>query len=34
MRLSGWFFLVMSWGFIIGLVVFCFYRIFTKKKLD
>lgn len=34
MRLSGWIFLAASWGFIIGLAVFCFYRVFTKKKID
>lgn len=32
MRPSGWIFMFLSWGFIISLVTFCFYMIFTKKK--
>lgn len=32
MRLSGWVFMFLSWGFIISLVTFCFYMIFAKKK--
>lgn len=34
MRPSGWAFLMLSWGFIIGLVIFCFYKILTRKKID
>jgi len=34
MRPSGWVFLILSWGAIIALVAFCFYKIFTKKKVD
>jgi len=34
MRSSGWMFLMVSWSFIIGLTLFCFYKVFTKKKLD
>ena len=34
MRFSGWAFLILSWGAIIILTIFCFYRIFTKKKVD
>lgn len=34
MRLSGWTFLIISWGLITALVIFCFYRVFTKKKVD
>jgi hypothetical protein len=34
MRISGWLFLIFSWGFIIGLTVFCFYRVFAKRKVD
>lgn len=34
MRPYGWLFLLASWGFITGLVIFCFYKIFSKKKLD
>ena len=33
MRPSGWAFLIMSWGFIVLLVMFCFYRIFVNKKV-
>jgi hypothetical protein len=29
----GWLFLALSWGGIIGLVVFCFAKIFSKKEL-
>jgi len=34
MKTSGWIFLIFSWGFITALVLFCFYKIFTKKKLQ
>lgn len=34
MRLSGWVFLVFSNGFIATLTIFCFYKIFTKKKVE
>ena len=34
MRLSGWAFLILSWGFIMLLTIFCFYRILTKKKVS
>ena len=34
MKLSGWAFLIISWGFILSLLLFCFYKIFTKKKVD
>jgi hypothetical protein len=33
MKLSGWIFMILSWGFIIGMAIFCFSRIF-KKGLD
>lgn len=33
MRLSGWIFMIISWGFILGLVTFCFSKIF-KQGLD
>jgi len=29
----GWLFLVCSWGFILGLVVFCFSKVFAKKEI-
>lgn len=34
MTCAGWIFLIGSWGFIIGLVAFSFYKVLTKKKLD
>jgi len=34
MTLSGWIFLILSWGLIIFLSVFSFYKILTKKKVD
>ncbi len=32
MNIGGWIFLVLSWGFIISLAVFCFYKVFSKKS--
>jgi hypothetical protein len=34
MKISGWVFLAVSWAIIMGLTTFCFYKIFTKKKVD
>lgn len=34
MTLLGWIFMFVSWLFILGLVVFCFYNIFRKKEMD
>jgi len=34
MRTAGWIFFILSWGFILGLALFCFYNIFKKKKVD
>lgn len=34
MKLFGWIFMSFSWVLIIGLVVFCFRKIFAKKELD
>ena len=31
MKLSGWIFLILSWGFIIGLCVFCLKQIFRIR---
>lgn len=33
MKLSGWIFMILSWGFILGLGVFCFSKIF-KSGID
>jgi hypothetical protein len=32
MKLSGWLFLVISWSSILGLVVFCFYRLVNENR--
>jgi len=34
MTSGGWIFMTLSWGFIIGLTVFCFYKLLrtTNKK--
>lgn len=34
MKTYGWLFLILSWGLIIFLSVFSFYKILTKKKVD
>jgi len=34
MDFAGWIFIFVSWGGIITLAVFCFIRIFSKKKLN
>ena len=33
MRFDGWLFLIISWGVIFGLTIFCFIKIFSKKEL-
>jgi len=33
MKISGWVFLIFSWGIILGLTVFCFKKVFSKKEL-
>lgn len=33
MRNEGWVFLFISWGFILGLTVFCFLKVFSRKEL-
>jgi hypothetical protein len=33
MNAGGWIFILFSWMFIIGLSVYCFYRVFAKKEL-
>lgn len=34
MSLSAGVFLILSWVFIMGLTVFCFAKVFSKKDLD
>jgi len=34
MRITGWAFLIVSWALITGLVIFCFYKMFGKKRVD
>ncbi len=33
MTMGGWTFFLLSWIFIIGLVLFCFRKVFAKKEL-
>jgi len=33
MKESGWIFLAVSWGLLLALTAFCFYKIFRKKRL-
>jgi len=33
MKLSGWVFIILSWGMILVLTVYCFGRVFSKKEL-
>lgn len=32
MKISGIIMVVLAWGFIIGLCIFCFYRLFKEKR--
>jgi hypothetical protein len=34
MSASAWIFLILSWGSILGLTVFCFAKVFSKKEMD
>jgi len=34
MTAGGWIFLVISWGAILLLAIFCFWKVFTKKRLE
>ncbi len=34
MTTSGWLFMAGTWGVILALTVFCFVKIFSKKKMD
>jgi hypothetical protein len=34
MNIGGWIMLVMTWGIIICLSCFCFYRVLSKKKIS
>lgn len=33
MNAGGWVFLMLSWGFILAVVVFCLTKVFSKKEL-
>lgn len=33
MKIGGWILLVLSWGMIVGLSIFCFKKVFSKKVL-
>jgi len=32
MRTTGWIFFAISWGFLIVLNVYCFTKVFSKKR--
>jgi hypothetical protein len=32
MKLTGWIFIIFSWGLIIGMLTFCFIKVFSKKE--
>jgi len=32
MNIYGWIFLIVSWGFIIGLNLHCFYRVLNEPE--
>lgn len=34
MNIWGWIFMLTSWGFIIGLTIFCFYRVLVEPEQD
>jgi len=34
MNIWGMIFLVVSWGMIIGITVYCFYRVLTSREED
>lgn len=34
MNIYGWIFLIASWGLIIGLSLYCFYRVFREPEED
>lgn len=34
MNAYGLMFIILSWGIIIGLMSFCFYKIFSEKRVD
>jgi len=33
MKISGWIFLIISWGVILGMAIFCFVKVFLRKEL-
>ena len=33
MTLAGLIFLILSWGIILGLVIFCFLKVLSRKEL-
>lgn len=34
MSVSALIFVILSWGFILGLTAFCFWKVFSKKEMD
>jgi len=33
MKLTGWIFIIFSWGLIIGMFVFCLIKVLSKKEI-
>lgn len=34
MTTAGWFMMTVTWLLILGLTGFCFYKVFSKKKMN
>ena len=34
MTILGWVFMIVSWAFILVMLAYCFYRVFTAEKID
>lgn len=32
MNIAGWIFMVISWGLILSLLIFCFDKVFSSQK--
>lgn len=32
MKTSGWIFMILSWGVILTLVIYCFYKVLANNK--
>ncbi len=34
MNPGGWIVLLVTWGLILGLMTFCFWKVFSKKEIN